>query len=149
MRVIRTDTVSEEGVRSVSVQTIKNEVTEEFTQLYNRDGPTKTMTVSEYKVFIQICFEVSFYRERDGYGNRIVTNKKFTEKIKEESHLEISAIKKALTTLSAKEVLLKDQDFRGVYYLNPLYAFKGKPSDRLKLIKDLGYGKQGTSNTCQ
>lgn len=141
MRVIRTDTVSEEGVRSVSVQTVKNEVTEEFTQLYNRDGPIKTLTVSEYKVFIQICFEVPFYRERDGYGNRIVTNRKFTEKIKEESHLEISAIKKALTTLSAKEVLLKDQDFRGVYYLNPLYAFKGKPSDRLKLIKDLGYGR--------
>ena len=41
----------------------------------------------------------------------------------------------ALGSLSKKNLLIKDKDYKGIYYLNPKLFFKGKLSDRTKIIK--------------
>lgn len=52
-----------------------------------------------------------------------------------------STVSNALTELVRENLLYKREDIKGVYYLNPRYAFKGSTKDRnesLKAIIELG-----------
>ena len=49
--------------------------------------------------------------------------------------LKQSTIKNALSSLVKKNMIWKDKDYKSIYYLNPKLFFKGKLSDRTKVIK--------------
>lgn len=46
----------------------------------------------------------------------------------------VDAIKKSLKKLTELTLLIKDKKCKGIYYVNPLYFWKGKLSDRLKSV---------------
>lgn len=62
----------------------------------------------------------------------------FYEDIIEKTQLKKSAITKALKKLVEVTLLIKDKKARGIYYVNPLYFWKGKLSDRVNSI-DVSY----------
>ena len=70
-------------------------------------------------------------------GNRISCDKQFRDIVHNKTGLAESTIKAAIASLAQKEMLLKDKEYKGIYYLNPDYFFKGKLSDRTKAIKQI------------
>ena len=62
----------------------------------------------------------------------------FYDRIIESTGLKKSAITKAFKILSEFNLLIKDKKVRGIYYVNPLYFWKGKLSDRINSI-DVSY----------
>ena len=76
-----------------------------------------------------------YYKEEDYPGNRVVVNKQIKDEIVFKTKLADSTVKNALTSLVKKNIVFKDDKYKGVYYLNPQYFFKGKVTDRTKCIK--------------
>lgn len=138
MKVKSIEKISDNGDKEVTIQTFKGEETEEYTQVYHNNPEYLSLSAPEYRLLHLCWLTVPYYREIDKYGNKIKSDKEFINRARVLCKLEISALRKAFASLSSKQFLLKDQEYRGVYYLNPLYAFKGKLSDRIKLIKGQG-----------
>lgn len=57
--------------------------------------------------------------------------------IKTKTGLAAGTIKNTIVSLVKKKMLLKDNRYNSVYYLNPEYFFKGKITDRTKIIKNI------------
>ena len=80
---------------------------------------------------------VIYYKDSqlDIPGNMVSYNAVLKESIQRKTGLKEGTIKNALNSLVRKNMLLKPEGIRGVYYLNPKYFFKGKLTERTKLIK--------------
>lgn len=125
---------------SGEITRIKKCSAEEFCQLYLKDNNEFfKLTQAEHNV-LGICMYVSTYfnseRQKDR-GNMFVFNTLFTDTAKEKTGLSVSTIKNSIANLVKKKMIIKDTEHRGVYYLNPLYFFKGKISDRTSIIKSI------------
>jgi hypothetical protein len=53
--------------------------------------------------------------------------------------LAIQSVRNVISSLvkNPKRLLIKDPQFRGTYYLNPVYFFKGALKDRPKVVQVL------------
>ena len=125
-------------ILSAKITTLKKVTAEQFCQIYLQDNEEFfTLTKSESNL-LSVCWLMStYYEDKDlKYpGNRITCNKQFKNIVNEKTGLAESTIRNSLVSLVKKEMLIKDSEYKGVYYLNPKYFFKGKISDRTKLIK--------------
>lgn len=112
---------------------------DEFIQIYLEDmsGILNITSKSELQVLACI-WKYSTYAENDE-GNCIIINPKILNIIQNETKLNIQSIRNIICNLSKspKQLLIKDQNFRSTYYLNPLYFFKGSLKDRPKVLKKI------------
>ena len=97
---------------------------------------TTKLTEASLKVLNYVVLNANFAGDPP-IGNIFNLNG-FYNKIIEVTKLKKSAIAKAFKILTNLELLIKDKKARGVYYVNPLYFWKGKLSDRINSI-DVSY----------
>ena len=125
---------------SAEVTTIKKVSAEQFMQVYLQDNEEFYKLSKAESNILSVCWLMSTYyndRELDYPGNKVVYNSELRDRIIIKTGLKESTIKNGMSSLTKKEMLIKDPDHRGIYYLNPKYFFKGKLSDRTKVIKHL------------
>lgn len=137
MKEIVTQNINENGeIISAEIKTIKTVTAEKFCQVYLEDNEEfHKLSQSEYRV-LSMCWRYSIYYSDLNYpGNKVNYDKQFKDLIMEKTNLAESTIKNAFTTLVKKEMLLKDKNYKGIYYMNPKYFFKGSLSDRAKVIR--------------
>lgn len=109
---------------------------EEFCQIYLSDYEEfSNLSKAEHNVLV-LCWKYSaFYKDLNLPGNKITFDKQLKDIIKEKTGLAESTVKNSFTSLVKKELLLKDGEYKSIYYLNPKFFFKGNISDRTKLVK--------------
>lgn len=140
MIVKETVKVNQLGELESAEQTIVKKVTlDQFMQVYLEDcaGICK-LTGAQIKVLIE-CWKYSVYYDNNNkkLGNSICCNRQFTDNCVKDTKLSPGTIRNCIAALVNSGMLIKDEVYRGVYYLNAKYFFKGKLSDRLKCIKRL------------
>lgn len=117
---------------------IKKVDAEEFCQVYLKDSiDFSELTGSEYRVLIQCWLFSAYYKDdkTELLGNMITYNGVFKEAVIQRTGLKEGTIKNCMSSLVKKNMLIKADNAKGVYYLNPKYFFKGKLGERTKLIK--------------
>lgn len=121
---------------SAEITTTKKVTAEEFVQVYLKDNEQFfDLSKPEYSTLSMLWLKSDYYKEDNYPGNKIVVNKQIKDEIIVKTKLAESTIKNALSSLVKKDIILKDDKYKGVYYLNPKYFFKGKVTDRTKCIK--------------
>lgn len=111
---------------------------DEFMQVYLMDMASLFQISKKSDIFILLWMwkDSSYFESKDGYpGNKVVVNKQFIDTLinqakKSNGPLTEGTIRNGITGLCNKGLITKDQKYRGTYYLNPKYFFKGKLSDR-------------------
>lgn len=120
---------------SAEVKTVRNVKAERFIQCYLQDNiEFYRLSKAELNI-LAVCWEKSTYCDDDNIGNKITYNKDLSTTIIEKTGLKEGTIKNTMSSLVKKEMILKSTKFKGIYFLNPKYFFKGQISSRLKLIK--------------
>lgn len=117
-------------------QTVKGikEISKDFIYTFPESLPLTTkLTEASLKVLNYVVLNASFAGDPP-IGNVFNLNGFYT-RIIEATGLKKSAVTKAFKVLTDLELLIKDKKVRGVYYVNPLYFWKGKLSDRLKSVE--------------
>lgn len=131
--------VNEYGELISAEQTIVKKISaEEFTQVYLRDNEEfYSLSKAESNV-LSICWLLSIYYSDESFnlpGNKVTFDKSFKTIVEKKTGLKSSTIYNTMASLVKKEMLLKNKDEKGTYYLNPKYFFKGRLTDRTKLVK--------------
>jgi hypothetical protein len=125
---------------SADIVTLKRVSPEEFCQIYLKNNDVFFRLNKAESNLLGFCWYYSVYYtdvKMECPGNQIVFNKQIREIAKDKTGLSEGTIRNTLVSLVEKEMLLKDDKFRGVYYLNPRFFFKGRIGDRTKLIKQV------------
>lgn len=123
---------------SAEITTIRKVSAEQFCQIYLQDNSEFYKLSKAESNILAVCWLNSFYYEDKDIkfpGNKIVCDASFKGICSQKTGLADSTIKNGLSTLVKKEMLIKDKDYKMVYYLNPRFFFKGKLSDRTQVIK--------------
>lgn len=132
--------VDENGeIISADITTIKKVSYGEFMQVWLKDNQEFwDLTKSEYAVMVQ-CWRASIYYpeliDENIPGNKVTADKQFKDIAAKNANITVRSVDSALSSLAKKNLLIKDKDYKGIYYLNPKLFFKGKISDRTKIIK--------------
>lgn len=109
-----------------------------FVQLY-LEGNEAYFTLSslEHKVLSYCMYCCGFVADGSGdVGNRVVINAGVRGEMRRMLGLSDGGIRNGLSSLVRKRQLLRGR-LRGVYYLNPLYFFKGSVGKRAELVRCL------------
>ena len=125
---------------SADITTIKKVSAEQFVQVYLQDNEEFYKLSKAESNILSICWLTSAYyndADLDYPGNKVVYNSELRDKIIIKTGLKESTIKNGMASLTKKSMLIKDPNHRGIYYLNPKFFFKGKLSDRTKVIKHM------------
>ena len=132
--------VNEDGeIISANIKTIKKVSYGEFMQVWLKDNQEFwDLTKSEYAVMVQ-CWRASVYYpelvDENIPSNKITTDKQFKDIVAKNANITVRSVDSALTSLTKKNLLIKDKEYKGIYYLNSKLFFKGQISDKTKLIK--------------
>lgn len=124
-------------ILSADITTIKKVTAEQFCQIYLEDNADfYKLTKAESNV-LAVCWYTSTYYEdnKELPGNKVYCDKSFIDLCIRKTDLKQSTIKNALSSLVKKNMIWKDKDYKSIYYLNPKLFFKGRLSDRTKVIK--------------
>lgn len=147
------DTETGEITQQVTSQTIEHrkfyKTHEEFIQIYLEDmsGLLSITSKSELQVLC-LLWKYSTYNENDK-GNCVLITPKIINDIITATGLAVQSVRNVISSLvkNPKKLLIKDQQFRGTYYLNPQYFFKGALKDRPKVMQIvLNYENNDLSN---
>ena len=95
-----------------------------------------------------LLWKFSTYNENDK-GNCVLITPKIINDIITATGLAVQSVRNVISSLvkNPKKLLIKDQQFRGTYYLNPQYFFKGALKDRPKVMQIvLNYENNDLSN---
>lgn len=118
-------------------------------QIVEEDDQTFRMTFSEFVVFLNSSDSLvdvkvfNWILENMGYNDdQITLTKPNKEKISEFTGVSYSAVEKSITSLSKKQILVKDVRYPrgGTYHINPTYAWYGDREvrkGRLKFVLEL------------
>lgn len=140
--------INEEGkIVEQNITTIRKCSAEQFCQIYLSDYEEFcTLSKAESNV-LSVCWKYSsYYEDLNLPGNKITFDKQLKDIISEKTKLAESTIKNAFSSLVKKEMLLKDEHYKGIYYLNPKFFFKGKIADRAKIVHKIEYVIEGNAN---
>lgn len=141
MKQIESITVGENGeILSAEIKTIKNLSAEQFCQVYLQENEEFfQLSKSEVNVLAVCWYTSNYYEDKDFKlpGNKITLDEQLRDIIKSKTKLAAGTIKNTIVSLVKKDMLIKDSNYKSIYYLNPKFFFKGKISDRTKLIKHL------------
>lgn len=111
---------------------------DEFIQIYLKDmqGLLGYTSVSECKVLMSLWEKSIYYPEgSEEFGNQVFLIEKTLDQVCEDTGFVKSSVRNAIYSLVKKGLLLKDPKYkRNAYYLNPVYFFKGKITDRIKCV---------------
>ena len=131
----RVDPFTGEILCTTIEKTIAIKTTEDFVMAFS-GSILKTRELSEagFKTLNYIVLNAG-YAGDPPIGNIFNFNAVVAEHMSTKMNISTYAIKKSLKQLVALELLIKDKKVRGVYYVNPLYFWKGKLSDRLKSVE--------------
>lgn len=124
-------------IMSAEIVTVKKVTAEEFTQVYLKDNDMFFSLSKAESNVLGICWQYSVYysdEQMNCPGNKVSFDAQLRKITKERTGLSTGTIRNTLVSLVNKEMLIKDPEFRAIYYLNPKYFFKGRVSDRTKLI---------------
>ena len=111
---------------------------DEFMQVYLEDMSVlmNIDTMAEFKVLVWLWKSSNYIDENVNLiGNQVIVNQRLVDIISREADLKAQTIRSTVSKLCKKRLILKDLEYRGVYYMNPQYFFKGALSDRLKKIR--------------
>ena len=115
-------------------QVIKCKSKEEFCMIFVQALPiVSKLTQAESNILVFMMLKADFYAEGE-IGNRISYTNTFKAMLVKETGLSLETIKKAVTKLINKSLLLKAKNDRQTFYLNPKYFFQGNLGDRTKAI---------------
>ena len=132
--------VDENGeIVEASITTIKKVSYGEFMQVWLKDNEEFwDLTKSEYSVMVQ-CWRASLYYpelvDENIPGNKITADKQFKDITAKNAKITVRSVDAALASLTKKNLLIKDKEYKSIYYLNPKFFFKGKISERTQIIK--------------
>lgn len=127
-------------ILSAEVKTIKTVSAEQFCQIYLRDNEEfYKLSKAESNVLAVLWYTSNYYEDKDRAlpGNKISLDEELRDTIKIKTNLAAGTIRNTVTSLVKKKMLLKDNRYKQVYYLNPEYFFKGKITDRTQIIKNI------------
>lgn len=138
--IVQENTVIGEGgeILSSEIKTIKKVSLDQFCQVYLQDNEEFYCLSKAESNILSLCWRYSVYyddKELDLPGNKVIVDKQMRNIMMQKTGLAESTIKNAFTTLVKKDMLIKDHNYKSVYYLNPKYFFKGTLSSRTKSIK--------------
>lgn len=125
---------------SAEIKTIKKVDAEQFCQVYLRDNEEfYKLTKSESNILAVLWYTSNYYEDKDQElpGNKISLDEQLRDTIKQKTGCAAGTIKNTIASLVKKQMLLKDNRYKSVYYLNPQYFFKGKITDRSKIIRNI------------
>ena len=107
--------------------------TNDFVQVYLEDmiGLMKITSRNELRVLVWL-WKCSAYITGNQIGNMIVANHILFKQITKSTGIRTQSIRNIISALKKKNLIIADKNGRGVYYLNPVYFFKGALSDRAK-----------------
>lgn len=141
MKQIESITVGENGeILSAEIKTIKSLSAEQFCQVYLQENEEFfQLSKSEANVLAVCWYTSNYYEDKDFKlpGNKVTLDEQLRDIIKSKTKLAAGTIKNTIVSLVKKDMLIKDSNYKSIYYLNPKFFFKGKISDRTKLIKHL------------
>lgn len=105
----------------------------EFMQVYVDDlsGMMNITTGTESKV-LTLFWKFSSYPDETSDKNYVRINSFLFENIERETGLKPSCARNVISRLTKKNLLIRDEKRRGIYYLNPKYFWKGKISDNTR-----------------
>ena len=107
----------------------------EFIQVYLEDmsGLMQLKSISETKILYVLWKYSNYIEDDDSYiGNKFILDKSLKDKILNETGFVESTVKNTISSLVKRGILIKDKKYKMNYYLNPIYFFKGKLSDRTR-----------------
>lgn len=134
----RVDSFTGEIIATKIHKTIAVNNLEDFVMMFAGSvAKTRELTEASFKTLQYIVLNAGFAGDPP-IGNIFNFNAVVAENMSNKMGITIYAIKKALKKLVELELLIKDKKVRGVYYVNPLYFWKGKLSDRINSI-DVSY----------
>lgn len=110
----------------------------DYIQVYLEDMSGLMQISSKNEILILMWlwkFSVYVDENQTGIGNMISLNKTLLNKISYETSIQEQSIRNMISSLKKKNLLLTKDGERGVYYLNPVYFFKGALTDRVKCYK--------------
>lgn len=111
------------------------EIPKDFVYMFPRVlDKLRELTEASLKVLNYVVLNAG-YAGDPPIGNIFNFNAVVAEHMSTKMNISTYAIKKSLKQLVALELLIKDKKVRGVYYVNPLYFWKGKLSDKLKSVE--------------
>lgn len=125
---------------SAEIKTFKTVSAEQFCQVYLKDNEEFfKLTKAESNILAVLWYTSNYYEDKDISlpGNKISLDAQLRDVIKTKTGLASGTIKNTVVSLVKKKMLLKDNRYNSVYYLNPEYFFKGKITDRTKIIKNI------------
>ncbi len=108
--------------------------------IFIEDNPIlSTLSQAEYRVLFACARHCDYYDDARlcDPGSRIMSNVHSCAIMEEETGLNGSTIKNALTSLLKKGILLKREGYRGFYYLNPAVMYKGDKKLHKKLLNNI------------
>lgn len=126
-------------IKTVTREIIKKVKPDEFIQVYLEDmsGLMKIASKSEIQVLFWLWKFSSFASEAQ-LGNMVVVTKFVKSKISESTGMSDSNIRKVLSVLKSKSLLISTKELgRGSFYLNPQYFFKGPLKERANCYKQV------------
>lgn len=139
MKQIESIKIGEGGeIISADIKTIRQVNAEEFCQIYLQDNAEFFKLSKSESNVLAVCWYTSNYYQDSEFalpGNKVSLDEQLKDIIHAKTGLVHGTIKNAINSLVKKGMLLKDPKYKSIYYLNPKYFFKGKLSDRTKLIK--------------
>lgn len=109
---------------------------DDFMQVYLRDmsGLMGIKNMAEYQILIWF-WKFSKFPDDNIKANYVSLDAILFQRIKESTGLKEQSIRNSICSLAKKNILIKDDKMRGIYYLNPNYFWKGKISENTKNIK--------------
>ena len=115
------------------IRTVRN--TDEFIQVYLNDmkGLMDINSCSEFKVLMWM-WKMSDFLDEKQFGNAIGISGLLFNRLKKECNIKDQTVRNTISSLAKKGLLIKDDNIRGTYYLNPKFFFKGALSDRTKCL---------------
>lgn len=102
-------------------------------QVYLTDmsGMMNITSKGELRVLLHF-WKYSTYVNDSQIGNMVTINSRIMTEISKEMDVNVQSVRNIIVCLKKKELIIADNDCRGVYYLNPKYFFKGNSNDRLR-----------------
>lgn len=94
----------------------------------------KILNCSDFKVLISLFKESLSYSPDFVYGNKFYVNPASIERIIKYTGKCSGTVRNSICSLSKLGLVLKHPEYRGLYYLNPVYFFKGNLDYRKKCI---------------
>lgn len=109
---------------------------DDFIQVYLKDmsGLMGIKNMAEYHILVWF-WKFSRFPDANSKANYVSLDAILLSKIREETGLKDQSIRNSICSLAKKNILIKDKNMRGIYYLNPNYFWKGKISENTKNLK--------------